>query len=88
MPAELDHLLTLARVAGADGREQTYIGGWFGELAAARPSSGFGASPISYAEIRAWAELTGRRPLPLEVALLRRLDACFLAALSVKKSDG
>lgn len=60
------------------------MGGWFGELSAARGGSGFGANPIGYAEINAWAALTGRDPLPFEVATLRAIDAAMLTALTPK----
>jgi hypothetical protein len=55
-----------------------YVLEWFLELAAARGSSGFGISPLSFTEIKAWSELTGRRLSAAEVRLLRALDAAFL----------
>jgi hypothetical protein len=51
---------------------------WFAELSSARGGSGFGANPISYAEIEAWARLTRRYPSSVEVALLRDVDSAYL----------
>lgn len=52
---------------------------WYCELGGARTSNGFGLNPISFTEIRAWADLTGADPTPWEVGLLKRLDAVTLA---------
>jgi hypothetical protein len=46
---------------------------WFAELSRTR-QAGFGASPISYAEIAAWARLTGVKPAAWEVKAIRALD--------------
>lgn len=59
---------------------------WYCELAAARPA-GFGLSPIGYAEIAAWRDLTGARPGPHEVEWLRALDQAFLKAHAKKGID-
>lgn len=56
--------------------------GWFCELSAARGGNGFGLSPISFTEIDAWARVTGERPTPWEVGLLRRIDTAILPKLS------
>ena len=64
-----------------------YLLGWFGELASARSNSGFGANPIGFGEIKAWAELTGRCPTPLEVHALRRLDLTYITVFG-RKDDG
>ncbi len=55
---------------------------WFGELSSARGSSGFGANPIGFAEILAWANLTHRAPTPFEVGVLHRIDATLLAVMN------
>jgi hypothetical protein len=55
-----------------------HIVGWYGELSGARSGNGFGPNPIAYAEIYAWARLTRRELLPLEIALLRAIDTSFL----------
>jgi len=54
---------------------------WFLELDEARGVSMGGVAPISYTDIRSWAELTGRDPSPLEVRLIRRLDRARLRAI-------
>lgn len=53
---------------------------WFLELSAARGAGMSGPLGISYSELLAWSRLTGRRPAPWEVEILRALDAVFLAA--------
>lgn len=57
---------------------------WFCEIAGARTSNGFGANPISYGEIAAWASLTGQDVSPWEARLLRRVDAAVLNVLNSK----
>ena len=52
---------------------------WFNELQNARQSNGFGLSVLTYAEIGAWASLTGRTPTPFEVKLIKDLDVLFVA---------
>lgn len=54
---------------------------WFIDLDRARPSGGFGPSAISYAEIDAFARLTGAEPTPFEVDVLRALDREYLATV-------
>ena len=43
-----------------------------------------GPNPITYTEIKAWAALTGRKPNPQHVALLKRLDTLFLEVTAPK----
>lgn len=86
-PDGLQYLFQVAQWQDDEGRQHFGLGGWFGELTAARSSNGFGANPITFTEIKAWAELTGRRPSPLEIVALRRLDALFLSVMG-RKSDG
>lgn len=70
----------LERVAQATGRdldallaipdcpkEIQYLFGWFTELRT-------GGEALTYREVQAWAELTGRSPTPDEVAALFTLD--------------
>lgn len=54
--------------------ELGYVWRWFVELDEARAVSAMGAAPITFESIQAWAQLTGRAPLPFEVRLLRRID--------------
>jgi hypothetical protein len=39
---------------------------------------GMGPNPISWEAMRAWADLTGRRPSPPEVSVLRAMDQRWL----------
>lgn len=57
---------------------------WFCDLSSARTGSGFGANPISYVEIAAWARLTGNDPTPWEVSVLRRMDIAALEKFAKK----
>lgn len=54
------------------------VWGWFLELHSTRGSNGFGLNPISYSEIKAWSELTGRNPSPEDVRLIKMLDTVAL----------
>lgn len=58
-----------------------YLWEWFMDLHNSRPS-GFGLSPISYTELKAWTELTKIKPTPWEVQVLRRMDFCVLGLTS------
>ena len=49
------------------------------ELASGR-QHGFGApQPITWSEIKAWAQMTGARLCPWEARILRRLDECWMS---------
>jgi hypothetical protein len=50
----------------------------FCELASARQVGQVGFQPISWAEMKAWAELRGLDLAPWEAKALRRLDGVFL----------
>lgn len=56
-----------------------HVWAWFLELAAARSANGTSLNPVGFADIDAWARLTGRRPTPWEVGALRALDTVWLA---------
>ena len=59
--------------------ELGHVWRWFAELNARRPR-GEGDHPISYAEIDAWARLSGIQARPFEVAALLAVDNAFLSA--------
>jgi hypothetical protein len=65
-----------------------YVVEWFAELSTARGSNGFSQSPITYAEIDAWARLTGRSLSPFEVDLLRVMDMQYLKVTSNAAESG
>lgn len=83
-PGGLEYLFNMVIRHDEKGIARSYVGGWFGELSGARSSNGFGVNPVSYAEIDAWARLTGRHPSFLEVSALRRLDAAYLSIMGRK----
>lgn len=58
---------------------------WFLELRRRRSGSGFGANPISYAELEAWARLSGTRPSALEVGWIMDLDDAVMEATAAAK---
>jgi hypothetical protein len=66
--------------------EVAHVWDWFLDLAHAR-SVGYTANPISYVEIEAYARLYGLDILPIEVALLRRLDMAALAHVASKRRN-
>jgi len=47
---------------------------WFLELDRARRHGGFGPEPLAYADIEAWARLTGRRLSREDVVILVDID--------------
>lgn len=59
-----------------------YLWQWFCELSNGRQSGGFGPEPLSYSEIKAWAELTGNIPEAWEVETIKELDRVFLKEIS------
>jgi hypothetical protein len=59
-----------------------YLWGWFHELQSARTGNGFGANPITFSEIQAWMQLTGRTVHPWEINALKELDRAYLVEVS------
>lgn len=57
-----------------------YLVRWFRELSACRGSNGMGfPNPISYTEIKAWADLTGHQDIEdWEVEVIKDLDRLLL----------
>ncbi|NOK32337.1 hypothetical protein HMI49_03860 [Corallococcus exercitus] len=62
-----------------------HVWGWFAELSNARGAGAFTLNPISFPDMEAWVRLSGHRPTPFEVQLLRRLDESFLIEVSKKQ---
>ena len=56
-----------------------YLWAWFQELSSGRGNNGFGVLPLTWADMDAWARMTGTRPEPWETAILRSMDEAFLA---------
>ena len=87
---ERDHLLAAQRMLGRALLElespplpdwMLYLWGWFVELHQGR-QAGFGASPLAWADMWAWASLTGRRMTPWEVHCIRAVDRVWVEAAS------
>jgi len=51
-----------------------YVWDWFCALNETRNYSENGAMAISYAEIAAWRDLTGERPSPDDISLIKKID--------------
>lgn len=90
-----EHLEGLRRRTGRTPRElipppcpPAAIALWndFLELDRARGSNGAGPNPIRYAEMDAWARLTGRTPSPREVRLYVELDRLVLASYAERQA--
>jgi len=61
-----------------------HVWAWFCELSGARGAGMYSLAPITFQDIEAWARLTGHRPSPAEVGLLRQLDDVFREELNPK----
>ena len=59
-----------------------HVWAWFQDLNRGRGGNGFGANPLSWADIKAWMDLTGARPSPWEISLLKNLDLIYLEVLN------
>lgn len=55
---------------------------WFCELSAARSGNASGPNPIAYAEIAAWAGLTGRLVAPRDVRAIALLDQALFDVIA------
>jgi hypothetical protein len=61
-----------------------YLWEWFLDLNSTR-QSGMGMNAISYSEICAWCELTGNRPSPYEIRVIKLLDRVYLEHYNSKQ---
>ena len=61
-----------------------YMWGWFCDLSGGRGYSETGPAPLTYTEIKAWAELTKQDPEAWEIEVLKRIDRTFISE-SLKK---
>lgn len=59
-----------------------YIWQTFVSISACRQSGFSGPLAISYTEIKSWSELTGNDLTPLDVDILRKLDALYLKVIN------
>jgi len=51
-----------------------YLWEWFMELQRGRQYGMSGALPLSYSDMKAWAELTGKQPQHWEIDVLKQID--------------
>ena len=75
MPQQLADIPELPRLA-------VHVWSWFLELDSSRGNSGFSHFPITYADLKAWQEMTRIRLEPWEVSALRRLDAAYIKSVA------
>ena len=61
-----------------------YLWSWFCELSGGRGYAEFGALPLTYSEIKAWAELTKTEPTAWEIEALKRIDRAYLTESNKK----
>lgn len=64
-----------------------HIWGWFCELCGSR-TAGMASNPLTFMEIEAWARLTGVRPNPFEIRLLKAIDALWMSVQGEKVEEG
>ena len=60
---------------------------WWWELNARRPPGFESLAPLSYAELRSWLLLTGRRVAPEEIGWLIAMDNAWLEAIAQERKD-
>jgi hypothetical protein len=62
--------------------EALHVWDWYREIELGRTSNGFGPNPLTYLEIRSWAELTGHTLRVSEVRMIVLLDQLWREAWS------
>jgi hypothetical protein len=66
--------------------ELEYLWDYFLELSATRPQGYSGPLSITYQEIAAWKDLTGKIVTPMDVEVIKRLDQTYLRVVSNGRS--
>jgi len=61
-----------------------YIWEWFCSMSNGRGYAEWGAMPLTYSEIKAWAELTKCEPMAWEVEILKKIDNIFVSKAGEK----
>lgn len=64
-----------------------HLCGWFWELSGVRSYGFSGPNPISFSEIADWAALTGNLIRQDEIAIIRKMDAAYLAANAAEQAE-
>lgn len=87
---KLDHLKQVEKQKGSDvipeieiPEDGQHVWNWFIDLHKKRGSSGFGAAPLLYTEIRAWGELMRITVEPWEVTAIMEMDDAYLETRAV-----
>jgi hypothetical protein len=55
----------------------TYLWDWYGELGSSR-QNGMAPNPLTFTEIKAWADLTQRDVAPWEIEIIKTIDNSYL----------
>ena len=71
------------------GQQVEHLWAWFLELHNSRSIAGMsGEDRITYRDIYAWAQLTGREPTAWEVGVLRAMDDEYLIHMAKEREKG
>lgn len=62
-----------------------HLWAWFQEINEGRTGTGYGSNQITWADIHAWSILTGTKPHPWEVRLLKSLDRVWRKTFNAPK---
>ena len=60
---------------------------WFFRLSKGRANYGYGAAPLTWADLEAWMRITGVDLSPLEADALLSMDNAYISALAATKAD-
>ncbi|MFZ6655939.1 phage tail assembly chaperone [Undibacterium sp. TJN19] len=64
--------------------ELEYLWHWFLDLHHSRGNNGMGPAVITFQDMQAWMQVTGRKPERFELDAIRALDRLYLESLNVK----
>jgi hypothetical protein len=67
-------------------QELEYVWSYFLSLNEGRGATQVGAAPLTYSDIKAWAELTGNILTPFEVDCIKRLDRKYMKVINERSS--
>lgn len=65
--------------------DHEHIWSWFWQLNEARTHGMNGPNPLTYSEIASWVSLSGEIVSREEIAVIRKMDAAFIKALSEER---
>ena len=58
--------------------ELHYLWSWFNDLSSSRGYAEFGPLPLTYQELRAWADMTMNIPTAWEIDVIRNIDRAYI----------